>query len=41
MARLVSLDETPVQDLQLEDPHHLNCEIPPGKIVSIEVALNR
>jgi len=36
-ARLTNLNEEPLDDLPLQDPHRLLCEVPAGKILTIEL----
>ena len=38
-ARLTNLNEQPLDDLPLQDPHRLLCEVPKGKILTIELEL--
>lgn len=40
-AVLTSLNEEPMQDLPLRDPYHIQCEVPPGKILTIELKLKK
>jgi mannosylglycerate hydrolase len=40
-ASLTNLNEEPLHDLPLQDPHHLHCEVPPGKIFTIELEFNQ